>query len=280
MRHSPQIISDIVQMRNDGFTLGEIVAKTGLSKTTIFHHIQTISKSDLLIRKLRQIVLEKQKAIADQRRGKSIKLYLFNRPQYWTDEFVNLVAHFLFDGRITRTSCIYYSRNSVLRDIITDNMAKLMNVSDYKLYDTLGGVKRVCYFHVEVASFIKNRGQGLLDYIVSAPESHKISFLRAFFDDEGCITFTGKKRLVRGYQHSGSMLILIKKLLADLGIESRIDEKYCELYISRRHNLLKFQQLIGFTPGVCVNGNRSNSIWKRSLEKREILRHAVNSYLS
>ncbi len=279
MRHNTKLISDIVQMRNSGFTLGEIMSETGLSKTTIFHHIRTIPKSDVLLQKLRAITLKKQKLQADRRRGKSVKSYSFLRPQSWNDNFVNLVAHFLFDGRITRTSCIYYSRNSVLRDIVTENMARAMGVNDYKVYDAPGGVKRVCYFNVEVASFIRQKADELLNYIVSASDSHKVSFLRAFFDDEGCITFTAKKRLIRGYQHSLPTLRLIKKLLADFYIESRVDEKYYELYISKKCNLLKFQELINFTFEVCVNGNRSNSIWKKDLEKREILRMALASYL-
>jgi len=278
MRHSQQIIQRVVQMRNNGFTLGEIMERTGLSKTTIFYHIQSIPKSDILIQKLRLIILSKQRILSEQRRGKSTKTYLFIKPQIWTVEFVNLIAHFLFDGRITRTSCIYYSRNSVLRDMITEKMERIISIKDYKVYDSSGGVKRVCYFHVEVASFIRQKASELLKYIVSAPDSHKISFLQAFFDDEGCITFTDKKRLIRGYQHSLPILRLIKKLLADFYIESRIDEKYYELYISKRHNLLKFQKLINFTPEVCINGGRSNSIWKKSLEKREILNMAVNSY--
>lgn len=278
MRHSQQIIQRVVQMRNNGLTLGEIGVRTGLSKTTIFYHIQSIPKSDFLIQKLRLITLTKQRILAEQRRGKSTKTYLFIKPQIWSIEFVNLVAHFLFDGRITRTSCIYYSRNSVLRNMIKKNMERIMSINDYKIYDSPGGVKRVCYFNVEVASFIRQKADELLNYILFAPNSHKISFLQAFFDDEGCITFTGKKRLIRGYQHSLPVLKLIKKLLADFYIDSRIDEKYYELYISKRHNLLKFQKLINFTPEVRVNGGRSNSIWKKSLEKRKILNIALDSY--
>lgn len=278
MRHNPQIIQKIIQMRNNGYTLSEIVAQTNLSKTTIFHHIQSIPKSDILIQKLRVITLANQKALAGLLRGKSRKNYKFIKPQYWNSEFINLVAHFLFDGRITRTSCIYYNRSAVLRGIVTKNMAKQMSVSDYKTYDTTGGVKRVCYFHVEIASFVRQKADELVQYIITAPKNHKLSFLQAFFDDEGCVTFIAQKRLIRGYQHSLPMLKLIRKLLLDFNIESRIYEKYPELYISRKENLIKFNKFINFTPGVCVNGKRSNSIWKKSLEKRTILANLLASY--
>lgn len=47
-----------------------------------------------------------------------------------------------------------------------------------------------------------------------------------------------------------------------------------------KKNLDLFAAEINFSPGVCVNGNRSNSAWKESLEKREILRRALASYIS
>ncbi|MEX2090605.1 MAG: LAGLIDADG family homing endonuclease [Candidatus Paceibacterota bacterium] len=278
MRHSPQIIQDIIQMRKDGFTLGEIMAETSLSKTTIHHHIKSIPKSNFLLKKILAKTLVAQKRQAELRRGKSIKTYKFKRPQKWTIELVSLVAHFLFDGQIRRTSCIYYNRSEALRKNIVDCMQEKLGVADYKIYETSGGVKRVCYFNVELAAFVRQKADELLNHIGSAAKNHKLSFLKSFFDDEGCITFSSKKRLIRGYQHSLVTLRLIQNLLADFQIESRIDGKYGEIYISRKPNLIKFQKYINFTPGVCVNGNRSNSIWKNSLEKREILNRALASY--
>jgi hypothetical protein len=279
MRHSHEIITHVKELRAQGFTLSEIITETGLRKTTIFHYIKSIPKSEFLKKKLRTISRELQKQIADSRRGKSTKAYTFKRPSKWNKELVNLVAHFMFDGQITRTSCIYYNRSQVLRDAVIANMIKVIGVDDYKIYDASGGVKRVCYFNVELACFIKQKSQELFLYINSASVKHKLSFLKAFFDDEGCVSLTQKKRLIRGYQHSLLVLELVQKLLGDFGIKSWIDKNYFELYISKRENLIKFQKFINFTPGLCVNGARSNSIWKKDLEKREILKMAIYSYL-
>jgi len=281
MRHRPQLIADVVKMRASGFTLGEIVARTGLSKTTIFYHIQTIPKSDTLLKKLRTIALENQKSLSAQRRGKSIKAYSFARPLKWNADFVSLIAHLNFDGDIRHSSANYNNRNIVLIEKVKKYMGDLLNVDDFKIYkNSRSGVLKLCYFNVEIASFVKQKSEELWNYIPVALSNEKISFLQAFFDDEGCITFENKKRLIRGYQHSIIILKIVQKLLSDFGIQSNINEKYFEIIISKKENLLKFQQLINFTPGVCVNGNRSNSIWKKSLEKREILNQAVNSYLT
>ena len=281
MRHSPKTIQNIIGMRNSGLTLGEIVSKTGLSKTTIFHHIKRIQKSDILINKLRVIILKKQKIITDRRRGKSVKSYSFLKPEGWNPDLVNLIAHFIFDGDIRATSSNYNNRNKALINSVRGNMAKAIGVTDCKSYKNIHtGVIKLCYFNVEIASFINNKIRKLLEYIPSATTDEKIYFLRAFFDDEGCVTFENKKRVIRGYQHSLGILKIIQNLLLDFKIESKIVEKYFEIIVSQKENLIKFQKLVNFTPGVRVNGKRSNSIWKKSLEKREILKMAIDSYLN
>lgn len=280
MRHSKQLIKKIVDMRKSGLTLGEIVYNSGLSKTTIFHHIKSIPKSDILVDKIRAIARAKQKAVADQRRGKSVKNYTFIKPHTWSPDFVTLLTHFLFDGDVSHSACCYNNRNKILIETVKDLMKSLLNVSDYKIYQNpVTGVSKICYFNVEIAAFIKQKSKELMNYISLGSKEEKIAFLRSFFDDEGCVTFEGRKRAVRGYQHSLKILFLVKHLLWDFGVESKISKKYFEIVVSRKNNLIKFQELIGFTPNVRINGNRSNSIWKKDLEKREILRMAVTSYL-
>lgn len=67
-------------------------------------------------------------------------------------------------------------------------------------------------------------------------------------------------------------------MLLDFGIESKIDEKYNEIVISRKENLIKFRDKINVSKGIYINPERKNSIWKRKLEKREILEMVINSY--
>lgn len=278
MRHSQELIANLIHMRKEGLTLSEIKNKTGLAKTTIHYYIQKVPKSELLIEKLKDIQILKNRGVADKRRGRSVKTYTFKKPEEWTPDFINLVAHFIFDGRMTKTSCTYFNRSQVLLDNVIVKMNYLMSVSDYKIYKTINGVKRVAYHHCEIAYFLRQKADELLVYIISALTDHQISFLKAFFDDEGCVTFEKKKRIVRGYQKSPDILKVVQGILKDFKIESKVDGKYFAIIIGKRNNLLKFQQLINFSPGLRVNGNRSNSIWKKDLEKREILKMATDSY--
>jgi hypothetical protein len=110
-------------------------------------------------------------------------------------------------------------------------------------------------------------------------EEMRREFLRAFFDDEGCIDYNLDRghRRIRGYQKNIEILGIVKKLLLDFQIEARIQPPN-EILIIGKGNLVQFQKEIGFSPGVRINGKRSNSTWKQPLEKREILRRAIESY--
>jgi len=280
MRHSSQTIEKIKQLRIDGLTLTEIVSKTGLSKSTVLGYIRNIPKSKFLVEKIRANVLKGQNKMAANRRGKSVKNYSFNKPEKWDAGFVNLIGHFLFDGQISRVSCGYNNRSQKLIQVVIDGMNKYLNVDDYKIYNNLKTqVTRVSYHNVEIADFIRKKDEELINYILYSDRDEKISFLRAFFDDEGTITFRKNIKAVRGYQHSVKILEIVGKLLNDVGIKNTIYNNYYEVSISRKENIIKFQKLINFTPGLRVNGKRTNSIWKKDLEKREILRMAVDSYL-
>lgn len=278
MRHSPYVIQRINIMRKDGFTLTEIMNKTGLSKTTIFHHIKIIPKSDILRTKLLRISRAVQKRVANSRRGKSVKNYIFRKPKKWSPSFVNLASHFLFDGAITKSSCLYYNRNKVLINNVIVKMKKILNVDDYKIYQDHNGVTRLAYHNVELVVFIKDKTTELLNHILFAPKAERIAFLRSFFDDEGSVDFRRVVRRVRGYQHSDKILFLVQKLLKNFQINSKVDTRFHEIIIGRKENIARFAKKINFSKGVRVNGKRSNSVWKKSFEKRIILSNLLSSY--
>ena len=265
-------------MRKDGFTLTEITNKTTLGKTTIFHHIKSISKSNILKKRLKAISRAAQKRVAESRRGKSVKNYIFIKPKKWNPDFVNLTSHFLFDGAITRSSCLYYNRNKVLVDNMIIQMKKILDVGDYKRYHDRNDVTRLAYHNVELVVFIRDKTTELLNYILYASKMEKISFLRSFFDDEGSVDFRRSVRRVRGYQHNDKILFLIQKLLKDFQIASKVDTRFHEIIVGRRENISKFAKEINFSKGVRINGKRSNSVWKKSFEKRRILANLLASY--
>lgn len=278
MPHSSSVIKMIKDMRFASATLGEIMEATGLSKTTIYHHIKDLPKTVLLRKKIKASIRAQQKLVADNRRGKSTKKYIFKKPPIWTPEFVTLVAHFMFDGEIARHHCTYTNRSTALLNQMIYLMNSLLDVDDYKRSLRDDGVQRVSFFNVEIANYIKEKSLELTSVIRKAPQKQQIAFLKAFYDDEGSVYWRNRSRKVRGYQYSIRILHLVGSLLKKLHIESVVEEKRFEISIRKKQNLQRFYNLINFSPGVCINGNRSNSIWKKSLEKRHILDMALASY--
>ena len=269
-----------IELRKQNFTLTEMVKILQRSKTSIYFHIKKISKSNVLENKLHQI----KKNTADKiRLPKGISL-LNRHPinfSSWDAKLVDLFAHILFDGEINRWGIAYNNRSKVLLENFEKNMEFVYLYKPAKYLNKLTGVIRLGYHNVELSIFAKEKTSFLLKNILTFDKELQKSFLRAFFNDEGSIYFqiNKKTRRIKGAQHNNDILFLIQDLLRVFNIESTVDTRFHEIIIGRRKNLEKFAEEINFAPGLCVNGNRSNSIWKKSLEKREILNMALKSYL-
>ncbi len=198
--------------------------------------------------------------------------------EQWTKSTVMLIAHFLFDGRITHSACKYYNRSPALISSVHEAMRSVYEYEPRVSIDK-NDVMAIEYCNVELAAYIRTKADELLSCVATMDKELRRSFLQAFFDDEGCISHERSKRHIRGYQHDRATLELVQHLLANFGIESKIDRQGVELTISRKANIIRFRDEIGFSPGVHVNGARKNSIWREFLEKRVILDRAIASYL-
>lgn len=265
-------------LRNKGYTLGEIVKATNKPKTTVYFHIKNIPRTKLCSEKIRMMNIRKIKNLGPKK-GRSVLGYSYKKFKRWTPSLVNLVAHMTFDGAIRREGVLYYNRNISLIKNFKDRMAEIYN-GEPKIYSSNNGVVRLAYHNVELVNFFKKKVVILLKNIKKLPLSHRHEFLRAFFDDKGSVDFrlSEMKRRIKGYQHNRRVLLLINQLLKNFKISSSIDYNFHEILITKKKNINTFAQKINFSSGVRINGKRSNSIWKKSLEKREILTSLLASY--
>lgn len=266
-----------IELRRQDHTLPEIVKITGRPKTSVHFHIQGLPLSDRKRQTIRAANASRARQMARKRRGVSARL--FKRFTSWNKELVCLVSHLVFDGEIRHEGCIYNNRNMVLLDRVEDCMKTIYSLEPRRYTNAFTGVSRISYFNVALGAYIKKKSAELLSEIQTLPKELKREFLRSFFDDEGCIDYRRDRHLrrVRGYQKNVDTLFLIQKLLTDFGISADIKQPN-EVVITGKENLIKFQEEINFSRGVRINGNRPNSIWKRSLEKRLILHKAIASY--
>ena len=265
-----------IELRKLDYTLPEIARITGRPKTSVHFHIRHLPlsarKKETITESYRARILQ----ITAQRRGKSKRT--FRKFSQWSTDTVFVVSHFLFDGEI-KCGCIYNNRNGKLIARVKRSMDKIYDLEPKYYIDKSTGVSRISYYNVELGIYIKKKAEELLQEIDTLSLNLKREFVRSFFDDEGCMDFrpTENIRRVRGYQKNTAILYLIKELLEHFSIDALIKQPN-EIVVVGKENLVKFQKEINFSPGVRINGNRSNSIWKQSLEKRLILRKAIASY--
>lgn len=269
--------SQCIELRKKDYTLPEIVKITGRPKTSVYFHIRDLPLSITKQRAINKEYGERIKKFSSLRKGKSKrKFQIFNE---WDTELVLLVAHLLFDGEISSTGCIYNNRSNELISRVEDLMKKVYHFEPARSRDQNTGVLRISYYNVALSAYFKEKAEELLNEVTYLPVHLKREFIRAFFDDEGCMDFRPSqgRRRIRGYQKDISILHIVSGLLRDLNIESGV-KKPNEVVIIGKENLKKFQKEINFSKGVRINGNRSNSVWKKSLEKREILKMAIDSF--
>ncbi len=274
----PLLVEKCRVLRRKGFALGTIIKKTNLPKTTVYGYIREIF---LPFEVKERIKREARKRINDyirkEKKGKCMPGREFLKPKHWSQGLIFIISHFMFDGQIRYGGCEYYNRSDYLIQKMRKTMETLLGLSS-KIYKRDFGVKQLRYSNVELGSYIRKRASELLDYIKTASLIEKKIFLQAFFDDEGCVYKYRNNRKIRGYQHNLEILNLIKKLLKDFDIKSRIEKRGKEIVISGKESFIKFRDKINFSKGIYINLNRKNSIWRKKLEKREILDYIISSY--
>lgn len=204
-RTSPKLVEKCRFLRKQGATLGEIVRAVRLPKTTVYTYIVDIP---LLPTTRERIRIASTKRINEfnirERRGKCIPGRVVSKPTMWSDELVLLLAHFSFDGGVRRGTCIYSNRSIALINRVKKLARKLFGVAPKSItQNPYTGVYRITYHYIELSDYILNKTQELYGIIRKEKIVRKRLFLRAFFDDEGNVTFRmRKKRQVRGFQYN------------------------------------------------------------------------------
>lgn len=269
-----------IALRKRGYSIIEIMKATGRAKSSVRMHIKDIPLSEKRLKEIKKASGERIREFALARKGKSTRP--FKSFDKWTKETVSLIAHLLFDGGIYPNSgCAYNNRSEALLKHVEECMHIVYEFNPTRYTNPLTGVLRISYHNVALAPYLKQKAHELQNNIFRLPFNLKREFVRAFFDDEGCMDYRPEKnrRSIRGYQKDTKILKLIQILLQDFNIESQIVLPN-EVVIVGKENLARFEREINFSPGVYMNGNRSNSRWKKHMEKRELLKQAIASFKS
>lgn len=268
-----------IKLRKEDKTLNEIVEITGRSKTSVYFHIKDIPLSKQKQREISENTRQQARRIAAARKGKALRP--FKPFSAWTPDLVLLVSHLMFDGEILKKKCIYHNRSHVLTSRVERLMCAVYDFPPIISVDKESEVRRVQYHNVALSNFLHEKALLIQKDIADWPLAHQREYIRAFFDDEGCMDYRPDRNLrrVRGYQNDRLVLIQVQTSLQNIGIESKLANGN-EVVISGKQNLIRFQKEINFSKGVRLNPKRANSIWKEPFEKRELLDRAIKSFKS
>lgn len=266
-----------IDLRKTEHTLTEISKITGRPKSSVYGYIRKIPLSVEKLKSIRLASGIRARKLAQDRTGKSERS--FSKFDSWNKDTIIFTAHLLFDGEIKKYASNYNNRNLSLITRVEKSMKKVYNFKPRYYLNKKTGVTRISYFNVALSLYLKQKSKQLLKEIPGLKNNLKQEFIRAFFDDEGCMDYRPKRNLrrIRGYQKDVKILKLIHRLLMDFNIKSSVKLPN-EVVISGKDNLGVFKKCIDFSPGVRINGKRPNSIWKKSLEKRELLDKAIRSF--
>ncbi len=197
-------------------------------------------------------------------------------------ELGNIVGHILGDGSIDKKYLQPFYTNSNL-DLIKEfirNMKIVFGVKPRIWAQTKGNFKtkskwlgriysfenlpdncqiglfypRICglILHEICGNFAHGKKKYITEQIKNFNKQFKSGLIRSFFDDDGSIN--AESYTIRGFQDDKQLLIDIKSLLADLGIESNEVHFYMKngkvrhyFNITKRKNFFIYHNSIGFT---------------------------------
>jgi hypothetical protein len=267
------------QLRKQGFSLTSIIAETKLPKSTVYGYIEDIELTQDQKTEINRKRNELRRNRTNPRKGICLPGRHIKRPLDWDSQIVHVVAHFMFDGHVRDSGCTYYSRSKYQIEQLKNSINQIFGIKPI-LHTRADGVAVMAFHNVEFVAYIRERINKIFPYLkTKATREEKRAFLKTFFDDEGNIYYNRKyKRRVRGYQRSREILQNLAFLLKEFGIRARVDMHSKAVEFSGRKNLVTFMQKINFSPHICVNPRRKNTIWQKEIEKREILEKAISSY--
>jgi intein/homing endonuclease len=229
-----------IALRKKDKTIIEIMAITGRAKSSIYTHIKNIPLSQKKQEKISEQSRKQARANAGARKGKSLRpIKIFGA---WTPELVLLVSHLMFDGEILKKKCYYNNRSKVLIERVENIMRQIYDFPPKIFIDKVSGVYKIRYYNVALGNFLYTKAIELQECILSLHKSEQREFVRAFFDDEGCMDYRPLRNLrqVRGYQDDREILKLMQRLLRNFDIDSKL-QGVNEVVINGKENLKRFQ---------------------------------------
>lgn len=296
-RLSNQKIKKIKQMRKKGKTIYEIANKVDCNHNTAWRYSRNIIMTKKGKKRLEKriydhkVKIAKKGGVAAFRSGKLKNAWEVSTKKISKQgakpplEKIRLISHIMFDGTLHDYGIAYYNNNDFLIKEVESDIKKVYNLESKikrknKLFTLRCHSKQVTEDLLKYTpSFSTSEGTDarIPNCVMKGNSLIKKTFLRAFWDDEGCIIFNPDKQIreLIAYTSNKQVMEQLKDLHKDFSIEFNTPRSN-ELRISRLRNIKIFADKINFSQNVKITsfskrwGNRT---------KRDILQLALESYI-
>ncbi len=207
------------------------------------------------------------------------------RSKELTKEKIRLIGHCQFDGSLVNMkgykALVYTNKSKFLINQFKQDMLKVYGLSptDIRIKgDKVFNIRYCCLAALLDLDNLLERG--IPEQIMKASTEEKLIFLKTFWDDEGSVHFgitrSGKESLhinlyAEAFCEDEVVRRQLIKLHEDLGFSMLLFDK--KIRISRKENLIKFRNELGFSPGVYISYPKSKF---NGWEKRKLLDFALN----
>jgi len=262
----------VFELREQGYFFREIARELNISLGSTHKYGSGFNLSD----NARKILEGKTK----KSRRKSIKLI-----EDLTLEKARIIAHCIFDGSVTKGTVRYTNSSPKLINLFVKDIKEVYGVDPDRILNEQGKhLPKItaCYFFTEISDDLHRYSKSFSTALEVAEIHKKIIFgslnfkkvfIRAFWEDEGCITIDGD---IIGRIKSKKIRDQLVKLHRDTGIECTpydCSDNCFGIYIKRsRDNINKFKK-IGFEHSIIVRGKNIG------MKKRDLFNRIYGHYL-
>ena len=269
-------IKEVVDIRKKGISYRKIARRFNRSLDTVLKYCKNVKLSESIKLKLKREVEKRQKIfIKKYAKVKPIKYSSINKNK------ANLLGHIFFDGHLRNEKgrhLITYTNSSLFA---INNFVKLMKREFALDCNKIYTGKIVSVYHTAVflskilvenlirdfGEFSTKKGARVPDIIKRSNENIRVSFLRAFWDDEGSISHYGA---LQGCSKSEMMIKDLVDMHRELGIDctEQKSKGYSYIAISKKiNNMKKFHKKVGFEFGKITRGKNKERFKKDVLHE-------------
>jgi len=268
-RFSHPQIKQIHTLRKSGLAFKKISKILQISPSTVFKYSADLSLSQKALNLLEQNQTNnQQKFVLSFAKEKTIQISKLNK------NFANLLGHLFFDGSVHYCSgkFVLSYTNSSKKNIFEfiKNLNLCFNLRPSKIYSVKGkptnwfivqaySKKAYLYLKSISESYSTSENARIPNCIMISTFPIKTAFLRAFWDDEGCISNDG---VLVGSSNSENMIEDLITLHLELGIECKKNitkpenrEPHYRIVIKNTSdNFHEFIEKIGFQYAIVTRG--------------------------